>query len=172
MTAPTPEEFLASTEPDEDLDEEHVDPLESIAYSFRRLVYLTEAYDSWAGRVLTDLGPEHLGPGALGCDRRWRPRGDRCRRVRQDQGEPRARDRRPVTYTLHIASTFDDGHTSQWAYDHQPGTAKDAHDALAKRWQAAGYDFTRSGLTLTRSRVDPELGPYVDVITYIEESPA
>lgn len=76
-----------------------------------------------------------------------------------------------MTYTLHIASTFDDGHTSEWAYDNLPGTAKDAHADLTKRWRAAGYDFTRDGLTLTRARHDPELGPYVDVITYLEETP-
>lgn len=73
-------------------------------------------------------------------------------------------------HTLHLETTFDDGHTTAWDYD-QPGPAAEAHAALAARWKAAGavFDQDKAGLRLTRHYPDADRGgPYTDVITHVD----
>lgn len=73
-----------------------------------------------------------------------------------------------MTHRLVIETTFEDGHTVSHFYTHS-GSADDAHNALAKRWKAAGATFTRDAeaLTLTRLYLDESRGgPYTDVITH------
>lgn len=47
-----------------------------------------------------------------------------------------------MRHQLEIITTFTDGHVSTYHYE-QDGSAQDAHDALAKRWKAAGATFER-----------------------------
>lgn len=75
-----------------------------------------------------------------------------------------------MRHQLHIETTFDDGHVRTWDYE-QPGSAADAHAALAARWKSAGYTFERDrkALQLTRRIEDEDRGgPYVDVITHAD----
>ena len=73
-----------------------------------------------------------------------------------------------MSHILRIESTWDDGHKkSSWFYI-QPGPAREAHSALARRWKKARAHFTRdqATLTLTRHYDHPEIGGYTDVITH------
>jgi hypothetical protein len=77
---------------------------------------------------------------------------------------------RPM-HTLHIVTTYNDGHVDKHAYERQ-GEAQAAHDALAARWKSAGATFTRDrrARTLTRGYSITHEGEslnYVDQITHI-----
>lgn len=77
------------------------------------------------------------------------------------------------SHHLVITTTFGDGHESTWTYYNQPGTAKEAHDNLAARWKAAGYEFDRdkAALKLSRHIADEDRGgPYTDHIAHEDAS--
>lgn len=58
------------------------------------------------------------------------------------------------THTVTSTYVHPDGWTREYVAERQPGTAADAHDHLARRWRAAGYDFTRDPNSLTLTRED------------------
>lgn len=73
------------------------------------------------------------------------------------------------THHVVVITTFEDGHVSNWTYYNRPGAAKEAHDRLAARWKAAGYEFNRdrAALTLSRHIADESRGgPYTDTIAH------
>lgn len=74
-----------------------------------------------------------------------------------------------MTYILTVHHVHDDGFA--WSYEKPcEGTAQDAHDALAARWKAAGYTFTRDAATCTLTRrwdADPALAR-VETVRHVE----
>jgi len=78
-------------------------------------------------------------------------------------------------YTLHVHTATDDGiYEREWTYDRAGADAHEAHDALVKRWRAAGYEFTQDKAALTLVRhvtdgpgADPRIGPHTDTIRYL-----